>query len=446
MPAPTAPVPFAVPPPSPGSGPRDRPHAPALVAAAPGGNQKPLQDRGSGDAHGRADAPAASSSIPHQRGDRSTVDHVRFDPGRDSFTRSGSGRADLYVNHETSLVPFPIPLTDYTNSHVDRLVMNQNSAGILSGRDAIPSSANYQRFCSNFLAGPAEGFDRQILFTNEEATDVVNRQGLAWPAIRASFARAGRGGRGARTSRARVPDDLRHGPPQPREQCRDPRLRRTVVLSGDDTFSARPRRSTRTSRRIRMLSGTTRASSGRSSARRGSTITAISRSRRHHGHFIPVRVRSQSETRRRSRPGRTPTTCSSSSGRGHRLRPQRPHVVYMADTGEPRAVPIRNRSPRRAAGGTNGPFPNGRISGSSSTTPIRRRSTASRSDRRRRRRLRQRVCHHQPDNSRPRPAALIQEDRAANQTPQRRATRPSRVRPTPGSGATTLRPATSSRS
>ena len=116
-----------------------------------------------------------------------SVNGFLFDsiPDGISFRERGVGRVDLYVNHETSLVPFPLtPLQfdDFTNSHVDVLSLNQHSAGILKARDAIPSSANYQRFCSNFLAGAEQGFDREILFANEEATDIVNRVGLAWPA------------------------------------------------------------------------------------------------------------------------------------------------------------------------------------------------------------------------------------------------------------------------
>ncbi|HET7678001.1 MAG TPA: hypothetical protein VFK38_09130 [Candidatus Limnocylindrales bacterium] len=109
----------------------------------------------------------------------------------------GHGRVDVYVNHETSTVPFPYTRpnattgarptaansqNDFDNSQVSRLVLNRHSAGVLSGRLVIPSSANYQRFCSSFLAGAAQGFDREILFTNEEATDFVSRTGTAWPA------------------------------------------------------------------------------------------------------------------------------------------------------------------------------------------------------------------------------------------------------------------------
>lgn len=105
----------------------------------------------------------------------------------------GEGRVDLYVNHETSLVPFPFnapfggsPPTeanqnDFDNSQVSHLVLNQHSAGVLSGRYAITSDANLQRFCTNFLATEAEGFDRPILFANEEAQDWVYRTGNAWP-------------------------------------------------------------------------------------------------------------------------------------------------------------------------------------------------------------------------------------------------------------------------
>jgi hypothetical protein len=108
-----------------------------------------------------------------------------------SLATRGKGRVDVYVNHETSLVPFPYnPATatelnsqnDFVNSEVSHLIVNQQSAGVLSASYVIPSSANYQRFCSNFLATAENGFERDILFTNEEAVDWVNREGTAWPA------------------------------------------------------------------------------------------------------------------------------------------------------------------------------------------------------------------------------------------------------------------------
>ncbi|HLF74700.1 MAG TPA: hypothetical protein VI524_10160 [Anaerolineales bacterium] len=102
----------------------------------------------------------------------------------------GQGRVDVFVNHETSKVPFPYNSAsptaangenDFDNAQVSRLILNQHSAGVLNGSFAIPSSAGFQRFCSNYLATSKEGFDRDILFTNEEAIDYVFRQEASWP-------------------------------------------------------------------------------------------------------------------------------------------------------------------------------------------------------------------------------------------------------------------------
>lgn len=102
----------------------------------------------------------------------------------------GNGRLDLFVNHETSTVPFPYNPTvadpgesqnDFVNSEVSHLVLNQRSKGVLSAKKVIPSAANYQRFCTNYMATKAEGFDRPVLFANEEAQDWVFRTGTAWP-------------------------------------------------------------------------------------------------------------------------------------------------------------------------------------------------------------------------------------------------------------------------
>jgi len=107
-----------------------------------------------------------------------------------SLRTRGKGRVDLYVNHETSKVPFPFNAaapsaasgqSDFDNSQVSHLILNQNSAGVLDGSFAIPSSGGFQRFCSNFLATAKEGFSRNILFTNEESPDYVFRQEDSWP-------------------------------------------------------------------------------------------------------------------------------------------------------------------------------------------------------------------------------------------------------------------------
>ena len=93
---------------------------------------------------------------------------------------NGEGTADILVNHETSLVPFPATRQDHINSTVSKLRLNQNSAGVLKGEYVIPQSAGYQRFCSSFLVGAEHGFDRELLLTNEEARDIVLRQTDSW--------------------------------------------------------------------------------------------------------------------------------------------------------------------------------------------------------------------------------------------------------------------------
>jgi hypothetical protein len=102
----------------------------------------------------------------------------------------GQGRVDLFVNHETSKVPFPYVIAnptasnsenDFDNAQVSHLILNQQSAGVLNGSFAVSSSSGYQRFCSNYLATSREGFSRDILFTNEEGIDYVLRQEASWP-------------------------------------------------------------------------------------------------------------------------------------------------------------------------------------------------------------------------------------------------------------------------
>ena len=103
----------------------------------------------------------------------------------------GNGRADVYVNHETSTVPFPYnpPFAgseanqnDFVNSELSLLTFTRGTrVEISDASKAIASLENYQRFCSNYLATAIEGFKQPILFTNEEAQDWVFRSGTAWP-------------------------------------------------------------------------------------------------------------------------------------------------------------------------------------------------------------------------------------------------------------------------
>ena len=169
----------------------------------------------------------------------------------------GNGRADVYVNHETSTVPFPfnaqwpqaggveLNQNDFTNSEVSQLNFNQHKIEINSASKAIASIENFQRFCSNFLATALEGFDRDILFTNEEAQDWVFRSGTAWPGP--SFITPGTAG--AEQAGVVVAHDAKNGKTKPiysmgrfnhENTVAIPDFDGIVTLSGDDTFQTNP--------------------------------------------------------------------------------------------------------------------------------------------------------------------------------------------------------------
>src|SRR5688572_11162761 len=74
-----------------------------------------------------------------------------------------ANRAELYVNHELSLVPFPVGVSDFGNAMLSKLTFDRGSRDVSAGRYVIPSEANFQRFCSNFLATTVHGFGRPIV-------------------------------------------------------------------------------------------------------------------------------------------------------------------------------------------------------------------------------------------------------------------------------------------
>jgi hypothetical protein len=104
-----------------------------------------------------------------------------------SLWKGRHGTVQAFVNHETSTVPFPfdpntgVGFNDFTNAMLSKLTLSRKGAGVLAGEYVIPSEANFHRFCSNFLVSREHGFERPLVFTNEEATDFVNRTGTAWP-------------------------------------------------------------------------------------------------------------------------------------------------------------------------------------------------------------------------------------------------------------------------
>ena len=176
------------------------------------------------------------------------VDGFTFEaiPDGISMYPRGKGTLSVFVNHETSTVPFGYNLppttsnsqNDFDNSQVSELKLHQGSGGVLNGRFVVPSSENYQRFCSNFLATSAQGFSRPILFNNEEGIDWVKETGTAWPAAE--------GAAGARQIGAVVAYDVKAeayktiwgmGRLNHENNVAIPGYGKPVLLSGDDSFN-----------------------------------------------------------------------------------------------------------------------------------------------------------------------------------------------------------------
>lgn len=155
---------------------------------------------------------------------------------------NGRGTADVLVNHELSLVPFPATRQDNLNATVSRLRLSQHGGGVLKGEYVIPQSAGYQRFCSNFVVGKEHGFERDLLLTNEEARDIVLRQADSWHQPSVSLTEPG-----AEQAGVVVAYDIKSGAftsiygmgrHNHENSVAVPGYGYPVVISGDDTFDA----------------------------------------------------------------------------------------------------------------------------------------------------------------------------------------------------------------
>jgi hypothetical protein len=178
------------------------------------------------------------------------------------------GNAKVYINHETSTSPFPygslaspptVPagtsprisnsFNDFDNSQVSKLILRKSGGkvGVQSATVVIPSSANYQRFCSNFLA-LTDGFEnRPMLFTNEETPDWYRETGTAWDNEASLESVAG-----AREGGVSVAYDINAdayktiwgmGRFNHENTVAIPGFGHPFLLSGDDTFTSNPAQS-----------------------------------------------------------------------------------------------------------------------------------------------------------------------------------------------------------
>jgi hypothetical protein len=306
-----------------------------------------------------------------------TIGTYRFESIPDGIAIDPRGflTFDLYVNHETSKVPFPynattgVGLVDFDNAQLSHLVMKRGSGRILSASYAIPSSANYQRFCSNFFAGPAEGWSRSLVLTNEEATDFVNRTGTAWPAV------AGAEQAGLAVAYDPATGQYRSiyglGRMNHENSVAIPGYGKAVLVTGDDTFSAPASQlyMYQAANADGVWNDTGHLWAFQSDNAAINDYGDLSGAASVSGHFIPVpdNIADGDQTGLE--------TWSNENNVFQFLRIEDlaydrndHHIIYFADTGEPRARAWRvGDNPAsatrlvRGAAGTEGPYPNGRI-------------------------------------------------------------------------------------
>ena len=283
-----------------------------------------------------------------------------------------NGNAQVFVTHETSRVPFPyVPASpnvtnsfnDYDNAQVSELEISPRALAVEEGTIVIPSSANYQRFCSTFIADERHGFSRPILFAPEEASDVVNRKGSAFPAEPNGGEQAG----------VIVAYDINAktyktlytmGRFNHENQVALPGFSSPTMISGDDTFSAPASQlymyTSKNTDTLMNDDGQLWAFVSSDPAVNDYGDLRVSSSAS--GKFIPVprtvAIGDQTGLENWSNQNnvfqfiRVEDIVPSSDEAG---------VFYFADTGEPRAVPDPATGRLRRGPTGTGPYPNGRV-------------------------------------------------------------------------------------
>jgi hypothetical protein len=106
-----------------------------------------------------------------------TYDGVTFEGIPDGLgvvpVGQGNRYVDLYVAFEQSHVPFS-GFADFEDSSVQRARLDLKTMELTKLDEVLPPSAGFIRFCSAFMAGPAEGFDDYTFFVNEESNDIID--------------------------------------------------------------------------------------------------------------------------------------------------------------------------------------------------------------------------------------------------------------------------------
>ncbi|HUP19547.1 MAG TPA: hypothetical protein VM778_06300 [Gemmatimonadota bacterium] len=120
------------------------------------------------------DAPAGSSVVAIiSSGD--TLGDFTFEgiPDGIGLMPGAPGEVEVFVSHEQSRVPF-LGFADFEDASVSQLTLDTSDAGVLEASVPIGPENGYIRFCSSFMAGPAEGFKTYTFFANEESSDIID--------------------------------------------------------------------------------------------------------------------------------------------------------------------------------------------------------------------------------------------------------------------------------
>ena len=298
-----------------------------------------------------------------------------------SLGTRGQGRLDVYLNHETSLVPFPLDVltgvgqSDYTNAMLEPPDPEPAQRGRASGEIRDPEQRELPAL---LLELPRFGRGRERVRAARCSSRTTKRRPIlstapvsAWPP-RAK--RSNRPAWSSHTTRSAMPSTGRStgsGATTTRTPSPSPATATPVLLVGrrhvHGTFSSQLYMYTAASRvgglerrrcSLGLQSRTTRSFNDYSDL---SGAATCSLGGLHTRSAVAIAARWSD---RGSRTGRTRTTCSSSSGsRTSRTTEANPNVVYFADTGEPRALPSLDPAARmtRCQVGTRGSFPNGRV-------------------------------------------------------------------------------------